>query len=47
MIAQGHRTQTALFETAQQKGWYKVEQAEQQKIDQAQQKFTNQAPTIG
>ena len=47
MIAQGHRTQTALFETAQQKGWYKVEQAEQQKIDQAQQRFTNQTPTIG
>jgi len=46
MLTKGHKTQTELFKTAQEKGWYQVEKAEQQKIDQACQKFTNQAPTI-
>lgn len=46
MIAQGHKTQSELFKTAQQKGWYQVEQAEQQKVSQAEQKFTNQIPTV-
>jgi len=45
ILTQGHRTQTALFKTAQQKGWYQVEQAPADKVNQAQQKFTNQAPT--
>ena len=45
MLTQGHKTQTELFQTAQQKGWYQVEQALQQKISQAEQKFTNQMPT--
>ncbi len=47
IMTKGHKTQTDLFKTAQQKGWYKVEQAEAQKISQAEQKFTNQAPTVG
>ncbi len=47
MLTQGHKTQTQLFKTAQQKGWYQVEQAPAQKVSQAEQKFTNQAPTIG
>ena len=46
MLAQSHETQTRLFMTAQQKGWYQVEQAPVQKVDQARQKFTNQAPTL-
>lgn len=46
MFTQSHETQTNLFKTAQQKGWYQVEQAPAQKIDQARQKFTNQAPTL-
>ena len=46
ILTKGQKTQTELFKTAQQKGWYQVEQAEQQKIRQAEQKFTNQAPTI-
>lgn len=46
MLTAGHKTQTDLFKTAQQKGWYQVEQAPAQKITQAEQKFTNQAPTI-
>lgn len=46
MLTQGHKTQTELFKTAQQKGWYQVEQAPAQKVEQAQQKFTNQAPTL-
>jgi len=44
MLTQGHRTQTDLFKTAQQKGWYKVEQAPADKVSQAAQTFTNQAP---
>ena len=27
LLNQGHQTQTKLFQTAQQKGWYQVEQA--------------------
>ncbi len=46
MLTQGHKTQTELFKTAQQRGWYQVEQAPAQKINQAQQKFTNQAPSM-
>lgn len=46
LFVQGHKTQSELFKTAQQKGWYQVEQAEQQKVDQAEQKFTNQMPTV-
>ena len=44
MLNQGHKTQTELFRTAQEKGWYQVEQAQAQKVAQAQQKFSNQAP---
>lgn len=46
LLTQSHETQTNLFKTAQQKGWYQVEQAPTQKVDQARQKFTNQAPTL-
>lgn len=45
MLTQGHKTQTDLFKTAQQKGWYQVEQAPTQKVEQAWQKYSNQAPT--
>lgn len=46
MLTQGHKTQTSLFKTAQQKGWYTVEQAPAQKVSQLEQKATNQAPTV-
>ena len=46
LLTQSHETQTRLFATAQQRGWYQVEQAPTQKVDQARQKFTNQAPTL-
>ena len=46
LLAESHKTQTDLFKTAQQKGWYQVEQAPEQKVSQAQQKFTNQAPSL-
>ena len=46
MITAGHKTQTDLFKTAQQKGWYQVEQAPAQKVTQAEQKFTNESPTV-
>lgn len=47
LLTQSHEAQTKLFQTAQQRGWYQVEQAPAQKVDQARQKFTNQAPTLG
>ena len=46
MLTQSHETQAGLFSAAQQKGWYQVEQAPAQKVDQARQKFTNQAPSM-
>lgn len=46
MLTQGHKTQTDLFKAAQQKGWYQVEQAPAQKVEQAQQKYSNQTPTV-
>lgn len=45
MITSGYRTQTDLFKAGQQKGWYQVEQAPAQKIDQAVQKFS-QVPAV-
>ena len=46
MLTKSHETQSNLFKTAQEKGWYQTEQAQQQKVDQARQKFTNQAPIL-
>ncbi len=40
---QSHMTQTDLFKLAQNKGWYQVEQAPENKISQAYTKFSNQA----
>jgi spore coat protein CotF len=37
-----HRIQADIFCTLQSNGWYKVEPAEQQKIQQARQKFAQQ-----
>lgn len=45
IITASHKTQTDLFKTGQQKGWYQVEQAPAQKIDEAVQKFS-QIPTV-
>ena len=44
LLNQGHQTQTKLFQTAQQKGWYQVEPAPASKVQQAQTKFQNQKP---
>ena len=44
MLTQGHKTQTELFQTAQQKGWYQVEQAPESKVSTAYAKFNNQKP---
>ena len=46
LLAQGHKAQSCLFRTAQQKGWYQVEDAQAQKVAQAEQKFTNQMPNV-
>ena len=45
ILKQSHQTQSDLFRMAQSKGWYQVEQAPAQKIDQAVQKFS-QVPTV-
>mgnify|MGYP002511451106 FL=1 len=45
LLNQGHQTQTKLFQTAQQKGWYQVEQAPAHTVSQAYTKFSNQKPT--
>lgn len=37
-----HNIQASVFSTMQSKGWYQVEPAEQQKIQQAKQKFSVQ-----
>ena len=42
LFQQGHQTQTDLFQTAQQKGWYQVEQAPESKVSTAYTRFTNQ-----
>ncbi|MBQ6842595.1 MAG: spore coat protein [Firmicutes bacterium] len=47
MLTAGHTTQTDLFRAAQQRGWYQVEQAPQQKVQQACQKFCSEAPSLG
>lgn len=39
---QNHMTQTDLFKMAQNKGWYQVEQAPENKISQAYTKFSSQ-----
>lgn len=44
MLNQSHTTQTDLFKLAQSKGWYQVEQAPDNKVRQAYQKYTNQKP---
>ena len=46
LLTQGHKTQTQLFETAKQRGWAFSTLYQPQQIAQAEQKFTNQAPTI-
>ena len=46
LLTKGQKTQTELFKAAQQKGWYQVQPAEKQKVEQAFQKYTNQMPTI-
>ena len=46
LLTQGHRTQSDLFRTAQQRGWYQVEQAPNDTVNQAQQKFSGQMPTV-
>lgn len=46
LLTKSHMTQTDLFKAAQQRGWYQVEQAPEQKVNQAMQKFTNQMPSM-
>ena len=44
LLAQGHQAQTQLFQTAHARGWYQPEQAPENKVSQAFQKYTNQQP---
>ncbi len=45
ILNQSHQTQSDLFQIAQSKGWYQVEQPPASKISQAYTKFSNQQPT--
>ncbi len=42
ILGDEHKIQAAMFCTMQNNGWYQVENAPQQKIDQARQKFSSQ-----
>ena len=44
ILNQSHMTQTALFKTAQSKGWYQVEPAPQSKIMETYNKFNAEKP---
>ena len=45
LLNQSHKTQTELFTTAQQKGWYKpIPQAQADQVQQAYTQFSSQAP---
>ena len=44
ILTKSHQAQTALFKTAQSKGWYKVESAPQSKITEAYTKFNSEKP---
>ena len=47
LLTTSHRSQSELYNVASQRGWYQTEQAQQQKIMQAQQKFSAQMPSLG
>lgn len=40
LLVQGHQTQTELFNQAQNKGWYQVEQAQTNKVQDAYTKLS-------
>ena len=44
ILTQSHKTQTALFKTAQAKGWYKVDPAPQSKISETYNKYNMEKP---
>lgn len=44
LLDQGHKTQTELFQTAQSKGWYKVDPAPASKVSETYNKFNSQKP---
>ena len=43
ILTQSHAAQTALFQTAQSRGWYKVDPAPQSKISETYNKFQSQS----
>lgn len=43
-FTQSHTVQTELFQAAQSRGWYQVEQAQQDKINQAKTKYSSSKP---
>ncbi len=44
LFTQGHQTQTDLFQTAQQKGWYQVDPAPASQVSTAYSKFSSEIP---
>lgn len=43
-FTQSHTTQTELFQAAKSRGWYQVEQAPAEKVNQAKTKYTASKP---
>ena len=43
-FTQSHTTQTELFQAAQSRGWYQVQQAQADQINQARTKYTSGMP---
>ena len=47
LLNQSHKTQTDLFQTAQQKGWYQpVAQAQTDAVTKAYNQFSSEVPTV-
>lgn len=44
ILNQSHQTQTELFQTAQSKGWYKVDPAPASKVSETYNKFNAEKP---
>ncbi|MCD8144975.1 MAG: spore coat protein [Oscillospiraceae bacterium] len=44
LLEQGHRTQSELFQMAQERGWYQVSQAQNAQIQNSYQKFSSSIP---
>jgi spore coat protein CotF len=45
ILNEEHQIQSEVFDTMKQRGWYTIPDAQQQKIQQAKQKYQNENPS--